>query len=74
MFWLAVFKPFVAFAMLLPAWFIKRWLERRMKPGPWKEFLLKRRGDEMQAWFEQQDRKMFDSAKGAWKFIRGSRR
>jgi len=48
-------KPFVAFLMLLPAWFVKRWMERNMRDSPLKRLLLTRRGDSMEAWCHRQD-------------------
>ena len=74
MFWVALAKPFMAFVVLIPAWFIKRWIERNMRDGAFKTFLIKRRGDEMQAWFERQDERMFSSAKRVAGFITGRRR
>lgn len=58
-FWVALVKPFMALAMLMAAWPFKRAVELWM-PDSWplKQFLLKRRGDAMQAWFEEADRRV----------------
>lgn len=54
-FWAQALTPFMAFAMLLIAWPIKRWLQIHMREGKLKRFLLDRRGDTMKLWFEWLD-------------------
>lgn len=59
----AALAPFALFVMLLIAWPIKRWLQLHMREGRLKRLLLNRRGDDMRAWFERADARI-------WRFIR----